>query len=136
MDEQPQRRHRSDDTLATIAILGAVGAVAGIALAITLIAAPAGVAPTSGCGSATVVRDAGFDPWTGQPQGRVIQGWCIDREYVTESPVPNERLGRTGLPWGSLLVVGFALGGLVVGWIVGASTRRPHGLGTHPRHTR
>ena len=101
----------------TIAITTAVGGLAGIVLPMTLMAAPTGIAPTSGCGPSTLVRDAGFDAWTGRPRGQIIEGRCMDHAYVSESPAPAKLIGRTGVPWASALTGGFALCGLLAGWV-------------------
>lgn len=124
---------RANEAVASGAIWAAIGMFAGFVLALTLMPPPAGVAPTSACGPSELIRDAGLDPWTGEAHGRVIQGRCMDHEYVTEDPVPDELRGRTGLPWASLLVAGFGVGGLAVGSIVGASTCRPQPFGPRPR---
>lgn len=118
-------------SIAEIAIPGGVGAFAGIVLAIMLMAAPTGTLWTSGCGPSTLVRSAGFDPWTGQPQGQIVQGWCMGHAYVTDSPIPNALLGHRGLPWASLLTLGFAIGGLVAGWVVATVNQARRG----PVHT-
>ena len=100
----------------TVVFSTIAGGVAGIVLAITLMGPPTGVQPASGCGPATLIRDAGFDPWTGQPRGDVIEGRCIDHDYVDERPLPAALVGRTGFPWASAMALGSGLGGLIVGW--------------------
>ncbi len=104
-------------TSATVAIAGVIGGFASLVLAITLIAAPTGIAPTSGCGPTRITQDAGFDPWTGQPRPRIIHGDCMGHIYDTVEPIPNELLGRTGLPWGSFVVIAGVLVGLAGGWL-------------------
>lgn len=112
------------DPLWTVAISTIAAGVGGFVLALTLTAAPTGILGTSACGPSTVVHEAGFDPWTGQPRGATIQGRCFDHAYVDTQPIPAELVGRTGFPWASALTVGVAAGGFVVGWVLVAARRR------------
>jgi hypothetical protein len=106
---------RGAHALATAAFGAVVGGLVAIIL-VALTATANGVLPTSACGPSRLVRDAAFDPWTGQPRGQVIQGRCMDREYADERPVPPELVGRTGFPWASAMTLAFAVVGLAVGW--------------------
>jgi hypothetical protein len=100
---------------------GLVGGLLGLALAVSLMGPPTGVLSTTGCGPTTLVQGAGFDPWTGQPRGQVIEGRCMDHNYVTAQPVPTDLVGRVGFPWASAVTVALALAGAAFGWVL----RRP-----------
>jgi hypothetical protein len=108
------RDHR--DLLATITISLLIGAAAAVVLVV--LARPTNILVTGGCGYITVVQEAGFDPWTGQPQGQVTQSNCLGDDQVYSSPPPEELLGQAALPWGSFLAVVGALVGLGLGLVI------------------
>ena len=111
------------DALVAASIGAAIGCIAGIVLVI-VVARPMGILGTSACGPSTLV-EAGFDPWTGQPRGQVVQGSCMGHDYVTTSPIPNDLLGHVGLPWGSLVVVAATIVGGLACWVVARRLRQP-----------
>lgn len=114
---------RNRDVFVTTGIGAIVGLAAALALGV-LLASPTGILLTGGCGFITVVRDSGFDPWTGQPRGQVTRSNCFDAQSEYTSPPPEEIAGRRGLPWATLIVAGFTLGGLGAG-LAGKRRRVP-----------
>lgn len=97
---------------------GLLGGVLGIALALALMGPPSGVLSTTGCGPTTLVQGAGFDPWTGQPRGQIVEGQCMDYHYVSPEPIPADLVGRVGFPWASAVTVALALAGAAFGWVL------------------
>ena len=114
-------------TAARVAIVTGMGLAAAAlcaGLAFTLSAGPAPL-QTNGCGPEDLIQSAGFNPWTGQPQGRVVVVDCLGRPMTFSDPVPADIDGHRGIPWASLLTIVGGLLGVFVGIRWPARRRNP-----------
>jgi hypothetical protein len=108
---------------AAIVALGAVsaaviGAVVAIVLSAFLSGGVTGILSTSGCGPTRLLQEAGFDPWTGLPRGRIVEVQCLFGPIIENQDVPADLAGRRGIPWATVLTIGSGLlgAGLALSW--------------------
>ena len=118
---------RYETWLRTFGFVVAGGAVLSVAAFLLTSTTPSYIYLGPAC--AQNVAGPAFDPWTGQPHGRIYDTWdCFAAAPGTLAsltrvvdPVPDEMLGRNAIP----LPVGFAVGCVITVGAMAVLRRRP-----------
>ena len=100
----------TSELLGSIAVIVLGGVLTAFALFVVTAGTP-GYTYTGPLCQLRAIADPGFDPWTGQPHGRVFDCQPLDGSPITRisADPPSELIGRRVIP----LPLGFGLGAFI-----------------------